>query len=157
MDIFCLCSSLPPLCLFLLYLQLAHLVESACNSGDTGDAGSIPGSERSPGGGNGNPLQHAWKTEKVEPGRLQSKGSQKIGHDWVVLNIKTTDVLYSLLCNYCSFLKRWQHLLKNFGQVLGERNELRPPESFTFSLCLFPPWPWWSISLSFQGLRGGWV
>ena len=31
---------------------------SACNAGDTGDAGSIPGSERSPGGGNGNPLQY---------------------------------------------------------------------------------------------------
>ena len=29
--------------------------ESACN---TGDAGEIPGSRRSPGGGNGNPLQH---------------------------------------------------------------------------------------------------
>ena len=26
------------------------------NAGDTGDAGSIPGSGRSPGGGNGNPL-----------------------------------------------------------------------------------------------------
>ena len=29
--------------------------ESACNAGD---AGSIPGSERAPGAGNGNPLQH---------------------------------------------------------------------------------------------------
>ena len=29
------------------------------NSGDIGDAGSIPGSGRSPGGGNGNPLQWA--------------------------------------------------------------------------------------------------
>ena len=28
------------------------------NEGDTGDEGSIPGSERSPGGGNGNPLQY---------------------------------------------------------------------------------------------------
>ena len=33
--------------------------ESACNVGDTGDMGSIPGSERSPGGGNGNPLQYS--------------------------------------------------------------------------------------------------
>ena len=31
--------------------------ESACNAGDTGDEGSIPGSEISPGGGQGNPLQ----------------------------------------------------------------------------------------------------
>ena len=30
--------------------------ESACNGGDTGDAGLIPGSGGSPGGGNGIPL-----------------------------------------------------------------------------------------------------
>ena len=29
------------------------------NGGDTGDVGSIPGLERSPGGGNGNPLQYS--------------------------------------------------------------------------------------------------
>ena len=29
------------------------------SEGDVGDAGSIPGSGRSPGGGNGNPLQHS--------------------------------------------------------------------------------------------------
>ena len=33
--------------------------ESACNSGDAGDSGSIPGLERSPGGGHGNPLQYS--------------------------------------------------------------------------------------------------
>ena len=31
--------------------------ESTCNAGDAGDVGSIPGSGRSPGGGNDNPLQ----------------------------------------------------------------------------------------------------
>ena len=29
------------------------------NAGDTGEAGSIPGSGRFPGGGNGNPLQYS--------------------------------------------------------------------------------------------------
>ena len=33
--------------------------ESACSAGDTEDAGSIPGSARSPGGGNANPLQYS--------------------------------------------------------------------------------------------------
>ena len=33
--------------------------ESACNAGDTGDVGLIPGLGRSPGGGNGNPLQYS--------------------------------------------------------------------------------------------------
>ena len=32
------------------------------NSGDTGDVGLIPGSERSPGGGNGNPFPYScWE------------------------------------------------------------------------------------------------
>ena len=89
-----------------------------------GDPGSIRGSGRSPGEGNGNPLQYSWTSlvaqtikclptmweirvrslgredllEKEmathsstlawkipwteEPGRLQSMGSQKVGHDW---------------------------------------------------------------------------
>ena len=49
---------------------------SACNAGDIG---LIPGSGRSPGEGNGNPLQYScletpWTKE---PGGLQSMGSQK--------------------------------------------------------------------------------
>ena len=32
--------------------------ESACNAGDTGGSDLIPSSGRSPGGGNGNPLQY---------------------------------------------------------------------------------------------------
>ena len=53
---------------------------SACN---VGDAGSIPGSGRSPGEGNGNPLQHlAWKIPWMEEcDRLQSMGSQRVRHD----------------------------------------------------------------------------
>ena len=46
--------------------------QSACNAGDLG---SIPGSRRSPGGGNGNPLQYfyAWRIPGTEePGGLQS-------------------------------------------------------------------------------------
>ena len=33
--------------------------ESACNAGDTGDLGSVPGLGRSPGGGHGNLLQYS--------------------------------------------------------------------------------------------------
>ena len=48
------------------------------NAGDTRDAGSIPGSGRSPGGGNGNSLHIlAWEIPWTEePGGLQSTGSQ---------------------------------------------------------------------------------
>ena len=53
--------------------------ESACNAGDTGDEGLIPGLGRSPGGGNGKPLQYSyWENIPFteEPGRLQSMGLQ---------------------------------------------------------------------------------
>ena len=45
--------------------------------------GSIPGSGRSPGEGNGNHSSIlAWKIPWTEePGRLQSMGSQRVGHD----------------------------------------------------------------------------
>ena len=54
---------------------------SACN---VGDPGSISGLGRSPGEGNGNPLQYPrlkmpW-TE--EPDRLHSMGSQRVRHNW---------------------------------------------------------------------------
>ena len=57
--------------------------ESACNAGT---AGLIPGSGRSPGGGNGNPLQYSCLENPMDIGAwwaiVQSTGSQRIGHDW---------------------------------------------------------------------------
>ena len=55
------------------------------SAGNVGDLGSIPGSGRSPGEGNGNPLQYSclrnpW-TEK--PGGLQSTGSHRVRHNLV--------------------------------------------------------------------------
>ena len=38
------------------------------NAGDKGDAGSIPGSRRSPGGGYGNPLQYSCLENPIERG-----------------------------------------------------------------------------------------
>ena len=56
--------------------------ESTCSAGDLG---LIPGLGRSPGKGNGNLLQYfAWEILWTkEPGRLQSMGSQRVGHDLV--------------------------------------------------------------------------
>jgi len=42
--------------------------ESACNSGDIRDPGSIPGSRRSPGEGNGNPLQYSCLENPMDRG-----------------------------------------------------------------------------------------
>ena len=62
---------------------LAQLVNNLpANEGDIGDAGSIPGSGRSPGEGNGNPSILAWRIPWTEePGGLQSMGSQRVRHD----------------------------------------------------------------------------
>ena len=54
-----------------------------CSTGDAGNLGSIPGSERYPGGGHGNPLQYfAWRIPWTEePGRLQSVGLRAVGYN----------------------------------------------------------------------------
>ena len=53
--------------ILLLHVRLPQWLrgeESACNAGGAGDAGSIPGSGRSLGGGDGNPLQYScWKIQ----------------------------------------------------------------------------------------------
>ena len=42
--------------------------ESACNAGGTGDTSSIPGSGRSPGRGNGSPLQYSCLENPMDIG-----------------------------------------------------------------------------------------
>ena len=54
------------------------------STGSVGNLGSIPGLRWSPGGGHGNLLQYpSWRISWTEePGRRQSTGSQRVGHDW---------------------------------------------------------------------------
>ena len=53
------------------------------NAGAAREAGLIPELGRSPGEANDNPLQYScWRIPWTEePGELQSKGSQRFGHD----------------------------------------------------------------------------
>ena len=46
--------------------------ESACNAGDTGDAGLIPGLVRSPGGEYGNPLWYCCLENSMDRGAWQA-------------------------------------------------------------------------------------
>ena len=57
--------------------------DSKASAYNMGDLGSISGSGRSPGEGNGNPLQKScWKIPGTEePGRLQSMRSERVGYD----------------------------------------------------------------------------
>ena len=73
-----------PFCLIICKIYEAFLggsddKESAYNAGDLG---LIPGSGRSPGEGNGYPLQYlAWRIPWTEePGGLQSMGLQRVEH-----------------------------------------------------------------------------
>ena len=54
--------------------------ESACNAGDPG---SIPRLGRSPGEGNGNPLQHSCLENPMDRGAWQAtvRGVARVGHD----------------------------------------------------------------------------
>ena len=45
--------------------------ESACNAGESGDMGLIPGSGRSPGEGHGNPLQYSCLENPMDRGAWQ--------------------------------------------------------------------------------------
>ena len=42
--------------------------KSACNAGDTGDMGSIPGLGGFPGGGNGSSLQYSCQDDPMDRG-----------------------------------------------------------------------------------------
>ena len=67
-----ICTGLP---------QCLSSEESACNAADVG---SIPGLGISSGGGHSNPLQCSCLENPMEeePGRLQSIGLQRVGHNW---------------------------------------------------------------------------
>ena len=60
---------------------VAQTVKASAYNG--GDLGLIPGSGRSPGEGNGNPLQYSCLENSMdrEPGGLQSMESQRVRHD----------------------------------------------------------------------------
>ena len=53
------------------------------NAGDAMDTCLIPGSGRSPGGGNDSPLQYSCLENSMDRGTVgqQSKGSQRVGHN----------------------------------------------------------------------------
>ena len=63
--------------------------ESACGAGHPG---SIPGLERTPGEGNGNPLQYSCLENPMDRGAWQATvhGVTRVGHDLVTKPLTTT-------------------------------------------------------------------
>ena len=89
------------------------------NEGDPGDVGSIPGSARFLGGGNGNPFQYSCLENPTDRGAwlVQSMGSQRVRHNLateharvVIVKIKLDNIssklLSGMLCHYL-YLALW--------------------------------------------------
>jgi len=100
------------------------------NAGDISDMGSTPGSGRSPEGGHANPLQSLAKgiPWTVEPGQLQSIGSQRVRHDWSDLTCIRT---------WCDWLQ-WSYFLEcwNLSQVFYSLYHLHQEALwFLFTFC----------------------
>ena len=113
--------------------------ESACNAGDPG---SIPGSGRSPGEGNGCPLQYSCLENPMDRGacRLQSMGSQQAGHDWSNLaHTSYTNILLYILYNF-SFESNKIHY-RVFKRSWNDRKEksavLSPLRNTTLHFTLY--------------------
>ena len=70
--------------------------ESVCNARDTGELGSIPGSQSSPGGENDNPFQYSCLENSMNRGLHASWGSQRVQ----VTNTKEKQILNYSSNNY---------------------------------------------------------
>ena len=71
---------------------------SPANAGDAGHMGLIPGSGRSPGGGNGNPLQYPWLENSLDRGALRdsvhgvAKSRTQLS-DWARINAEIKELI----------------------------------------------------------------
>ena len=97
--------------------------EPTATAGDLRDAGSIPGSGRSPGEGHGDPLQHCLEISmnREEPCRLQSMGLQGVGRDWSDLahvHIYIHIRIYVYMCVWKFQMKGYVRGLEVFAWII---------------------------------------
>ena len=87
--------------------QVAQMVKNPpANAGDTGDKRLIPGSGRSLGGGNGNPLQYCCLENPKDRGNWWTiVHGCRVGHDWSNLTCTLEYWLQELL----NEKKKWYH------------------------------------------------
>ena len=62
------------------------------DAGDIRDTGSILGSERSPGGGHGNPLQYSCLDNPVDRGAWQA-ADHRVAKSWIPLKRLSTHIV----------------------------------------------------------------
>ena len=90
--------------------------EIACKAGD---AGSVPGSGKSPGKGNGNPLLPGEIPRTEEPGGLQFMVLQRVGDEWV------TSGSSNRILDRNFFLSKESFIFPKQKQTHRHRNKLR--------------------------------
>ena len=85
--------------------------KSTCNAGDPG---SIPGLRRFPGKENGYSSILAWRISWTgEFGGLQSMGSQKVRHDWVINTFTFFSFQFSISLHSYDFTFKLSNVLVN--------------------------------------------
>ena len=127
---------------------------SACNEGnpeDTGDAGSIPGSGRFPGEGNGNSLQHSCLGNPMDRGAWRAT-VHRVAKSWTRLNV------YTCMQGQCktgpaeeTWPPQGRNLCKS-GTPAWRKSALRYRSSSTISSGIWPDTLGpirWTIKLSF--------
>ena len=108
--------------------------DSACNAGDPG---WIPGLGRSPGEGNGNPLQYSCLGNPMDRRAwLQSTESQRIGHDWATDTSKQISQARKT-CNYNCMTWSWN---QRFFTQPGKTRARDICQNRQMRKCLFVHW-----------------
>ena len=115
--------------------------EIKASAWNEGDPGSILGRE--------DPLEKemathsstlAWRIPWTEePGRLQSMGSQRVGHDWATSPSVLTAVLDSEFYKQGSFLVELTYLMRGSGKEITEHQSIRA---------------WWEAAVHFTWWEG---
>ena len=103
---------------------MTHDEESAC---DAGDLGLISGLGRSPGEGNGNPLQYSWREnphgqrslEGYSPwGRKESDMTEQVTFSLSLLLVHQTPTMHRILCSLSTLMSWESASLKTGGSGL---------------------------------------
>ena len=92
--------------LYMDFLGDSEVKNPCANAENTGDTGSIPGSGRSPWGGNGKPFQYSCLDNPMDRGAggLHSMRLQRVRHDWAPAQTLHTLLLifFKTICSILS-------------------------------------------------------
>ena len=94
---------------------------SACSVGDARDAGSIPGSGRPPGEGNGKPVPYSCLENPMHRGAWQAAVHGAAGWDTTERSHSIAAALQLRRCRFCSCFSQWPRQ----GPMSGRRSEGR--------------------------------